>query len=57
MIIVKGTLSVPLYSLRMSFGIKFCPTTLRPLILPTMSEIYFSVTGFKSSKFIFEFLR
>ena len=57
MIIVKGTLSMPLYSLTISFGIKFCSTALRPLILPTMSEIYFSVTGFNSSKFIFEFLR
>ena len=57
MIIVKGTLSMPLYSLRMSFGIKFGPTALRPLILPIMPEIYFSVTGFNSRKFIFEFLR
>ena len=59
-IIVKGILSISWYSLRTLFGIEFVgPTTLWALILLiiSVSEISFSVTGFSSDKFMFEFLR
>ena len=41
----------------MPFGVEFNPTALRPLIMLIILEIYFSLTGFNSNKFMFEFLR
>ena len=37
--------------------IKFGPSALGALILLIISDIFFSVTGFQSNGFVFEFLR
>ena len=49
-IIVQGTLSISLNSLRIPFGIEFGPTALQALISLIISEMSSSVTGFHSNK-------